>query len=212
MSSEPGRGTLYVISAPSGAGKTSLTHALIARLVKHGVPVAFSVSYTTRAPRPGEKDGVDYHFVDPARFENMIEQGEFLEHASVFGQQYGTGSEATEALLAAGRDVILDIDWQGARQVRERVADAASIFILPPSREELERRLRLRAKDDEAVIAARLRKAADEMAHYAEYDYLVVNDEFERATAALESVFIARRLRREAQLPRLRGILRQLLG
>ena len=211
MSSEPGRGTLYVISAPSGAGKTSLTHALIARLVKHGVPVAFSVSYTTRAPRPGEKDGVDYHFVDPATFDNMIEQGEFLEHASVFGQQYGSGSEATEALLAAGRDVILDIDWQGARQVRERVADAASIFILPPSREELERRLRLRAKDDEAVIAARLRKAADEMAHYAEYDYLVVNDEFERATAALESVFIARRLRREAQLPRLHDMLRQLL-
>lgn len=212
MSSEASRGSLYVISAPSGAGKTSLTHALIARLVKHGVPVAFSVSYTTRPPRPGEKDGVDYHFIDGDAFETMIEAGEFLEHARVFDCYYGTGREATEALLAAGRDVILDIDWQGARQVRERVPAALSIFILPPSREELERRLRLRAKDDEEVIATRLRKAADEISHYAEYDYLVINDEFENATAALESVFISRRLRREAQLPRLRETLRQLLA
>lgn len=212
MSSEASRGSLYVISAPSGAGKTSLTHALIARLVKHGVPVAFSVSYTTRPARPGEKDGVDYHFIEHDAFESMIEAGEFLEHARVFDCYYGTGGEATDALLAAGRDVILDIDWQGARQVRERVPAAVSIFILPPSREELERRLRLRAKDDEAVIATRLRKASDEIAHYAEYDYLVVNDEFENATAALESVFIARRLRREVQLPRLHDTLRQLLA
>lgn len=207
MSSSIAPGTLYVVSAPSGAGKTSLTHALIARLVKQGISVAFSVSYTTRVPRPGERDGVDYHFVDSAAFDAMIAGGEFLEHARVFDRCYGTGRAATEALLTAGQDVILDIDWQGARQVREHVADAVSIFILPPSREELARRLRLRAQDDEAVIATRLRTAADEIAHYSEYDYLVVNDEFEHACAALESILLARRLRRDVQEPRLRRLL-----
>lgn len=207
MSNEGVPGTLYVISAPSGAGKTSLTHALIARLMGRGVSVAFSVSYTTRQPRPGERDGVDYHFVDTATFEAMVEAGEFLEHARVFDHYYGTGRPATDALLGAGQDVILDIDWQGARQVRESVAGSVSVFILPPSRDELERRLRQRGKDDETVIARRLQEAADEISHYREYDYLVVNDEFEQACAALEAILVARRLRCEAQAGRLRGML-----
>lgn len=211
MSSDVPAGRLYVISAPSGAGKTSLTHALIARLSLHRAPVSFSVSYTTRDPRPGERDGVDYHFVCEQRFEDMIEAGEFLEYARVFDRYYGTGYAATVDLLRQGRDVALDIDWQGARQVRSRMPESVSIFILPPSREELERRLRLRAKDDDRVIAARMRQAAEEISHYEEYDYLVVNEDFEHASVALESIFLSARLRREVQAPRLAPILERLL-
>ncbi len=212
MSSDSTGGRLYVISAPSGAGKTSLTHAVIARLTAHRVPVSFSVSHTTRAPRPGERDGIDYHFVSEQQFATMVEAGAFLEYARVFDRCYGTARARTEALLREGRDVVLDIDWQGARQVRERMPEAVSIFILPPSREELERRLRLRAKDDHGAIEARMRRAADEISHYQEYDYLVVNEDFERAVVALEAVFLSARLRREFQAPRLAPMLERLLA
>lgn len=186
-------GNLIIISAPSGGGKTSLTHALLPKLTQHGFEARFSVSYTTRKPRPGEQDGVHYHFVDEATFVNMIERGEFLEHAEVFGRRYGTGRAATEQLLASGLDVILDIDWQGAQQVRQNQPEALSIFILPPSRAELERRLRNRAQDDETTVQQRMAEAHSEMAHHAEYDYLLVNDDFELALTQLESIFVAAR-------------------
>ncbi len=168
-------GNLWIVSAPSGGGKTSLTRALLPRLKALGVEAAISVSYTTRAPRPGEQEGVHYHYVDEARFVEMIAAGDFLEHAQVFGRRYGTGRERTEALLAAGVDLVLDIDWQGARLVRAAMPGARSLFILPPSRGELERRLRDRGTDSDAVIAARMAEATAEMSHYAEYEHLLVN-------------------------------------
>ncbi|GAB3680935.1 guanylate kinase [Salinisphaera aquimarina] len=190
VSTKHTRGQLYVISAPSGAGKTSLTHALIERLERVGRQARFSVSYTTRAARPGEQDGVDYHFVPMADFQAMIEAGAFLEYAQVFDRYYGTSAAETERWIAHGQDVVLDIDWQGARQVRERAPDTISIFIRPPSREELERRLRDRASDDDAAIARRLAEADDEMARADEYDYQIVNDSFEDALAELERIFL----------------------
>lgn len=189
-SSAPRRGQLYVISAPSGAGKTSLTHALIERLAPRGRVVRFSVSYTTRDARAGEVDGVDYHFVPAADFQAMIDAGAFLEYAQVFDRYYGTGAAETERWLAAGQDVVLDIDWQGARQVRARAPGAITIFIEPPSRAELERRLRDRASDDDASIARRLAEADDEMARADEYDHRIVNDHFDDALAALERIFV----------------------
>jgi guanylate kinase len=191
-SSTPRRGQLYVISAPSGAGKTSLTHALIERLARHGRKARFSVSYTTRDARPGEVDGEDYHFVPVADFKAMIEAGAFLEYARVFDRYYGTSAAETERWLAHGQDVVLDIDWQGARQVRKRAPGAITIFIRPPSRDELERRLRARASDDEAQIARRLAEADDELARADEYDHQIVNDDFEEALGALERLFLAR--------------------
>lgn len=188
-------GNLYIVSAPSGGGKTSLTRALLPRLAQSGIEAVISVSYTTRAPRPGEQEGVHYHFVDEATFVSMIDAGAFLEHAEVFGRRYGTGRQRTEQLLASGYDVILDIDWQGARQVRSRIPSAQGIFILPPSLSELERRLRARSQDDEATIARRMREARQEMSHYGEYDYVIVNDDFDRALEQLAAVFIAGRLR-----------------
>lgn len=188
--SDPKRGRLYVVSAPSGAGKTSLTHAVISRLIARGRDVRFSVSYTTRDPRPGERDGVDYHFVDERSFRRMIERGEFLEHARVFDRFYGTGKHETESLLAEGRDVILDIDWQGAGQVRRAVDDVVTIFIMPPSLKELERRLRARGQDDEAAIRRRLAEAEEEIGHMDEFDHIIINSEFERAVDAMERVFV----------------------
>ncbi|MES1946638.1 guanylate kinase [Salinisphaera sp. C84B14] len=185
------RGQLYVISAPSGAGKTSLTHAVIERLAARGRKARFSVSYTTRAARPGEVDGEDYHFVSVADFEAMIAVGAFLEHARVFDRHYGTSAAETERWLAHGQDVVLDIDWQGARQVRARSEDVVTIFIRPPSREELERRLRSRASDDDAQIQRRLAEADDELARADEYDYQIVNDVFDDAVEALEQIFWA---------------------
>ncbi|WP_353251548.1 guanylate kinase [Salinisphaera sp. PC39] len=182
------RGRLFVVSAPSGAGKTSLTRAAIDRLATRGRSARFSVSYTTRAPRVGERDGIDYHFVDDAEFRRLIEAGEFLEHARVFDRRYGTGRGETERLLAAGHDVILDIDWQGAQQVREASDQVVSVFIMPPSLAELERRLRERALDDEADIERRLAEAEEEIAHSGEFDHIVVNDRFEDALAELESI------------------------
>lgn len=190
MNSSPTtRGRLYVISAPSGAGKTSLTHAVIDRLAANGRSLRFSVSYTTRQPRGKERDGVDYHFVSEAVFRKMIERGEFLEHAQVFDRYYGTGRAVTEEMLVAGHDVVLDIDWQGAQQVRAATRDVTSIFIMPPSLDELEHRLRARAMEDDMAIIRRLAEAEEEIAHSSEYDYTVVNDDFETATSELLKLF-----------------------
>ena len=183
------KGRLWIVSAPSGGGKTSLTRALLPRLAALGLPAQISVSHTTRAPRAGEQEGVHYHFIDEAGFVERIAAHAFLEHAHVFGRRYGTARAETEALLAAGRDVILDIDWQGARQVRAAMPDARSVFILPPSRAELERRLRGRGTDADSVIAERMAQARDEMSHYAEYQALVVNDDFETALQELLALF-----------------------
>jgi guanylate kinase len=205
-------GNLFIVSAPSGGGKTSLTRALIPVLKARGIAATISVSYTTRAPRAGEQDGVHYHFVDDARFLDMIAAGEFLEQAHVFGRRYGTGRERTAALLAQGIDVILDIDWQGARQVREQLPQAESIFILPPSLAELERRLRDRSQDDDATIAGRMREAQSEMSHYGEYGYLVVNDQFEPALAELAAIFCAARARLAPQKARQQALIDALLA
>lgn len=181
-------GQLFIVAAPSGAGKSTLVNALLAR--EPGI--ALSISHTTRAPRPGDVDGVQYHFVERAAFDDMVERGEFLEHANVFGNGYGTSRGAVEPALAAGRDVLLEIDWQGAAQVRAKI-HCVSIFILPPSRAELERRLRARGTDDEATIEKRLAASREEIAHAHEFDCIVVNDEFEDAVAALQSIVHAAR-------------------
>jgi len=192
-------GGLFILSAPSGGGKTSLSRALIPYLAQHNAPAEISVSYTTRAPRPGEEQGVHYHFVDVPTFRAMADAGEFLEHAEVFGRHYGTGRQRTDALLTAGLDVILDIDWQGARQVRQQHPEVTSIFILPPSAAELERRLRGRGQDSDDVIAARMAAARAEMSHHDEYDFVVINEDFDRAVAELAAVLLARRLRAPRQ-------------
>jgi guanylate kinase len=182
-------GTLYIVAAPSGAGKTSLTRALLAQ----DPDLVLSVSYTTRPPRPNEVDGVHYHFVSRETFAAMIERGEFFEHAVVHGDLKGTARAPVERALAAGKDVLLEIDWQGARQVRVQRPDAVSIFILPPSLAELERRLRARAADSEATIRRRLDDARRDLAHATEFDYLVVNDDFATALAELQAIVAARR-------------------
>lgn len=205
-------GTLWIVSAPSGGGKTSLTRALLTRLAAQGWPAEISVSYTTRAPRPGEQEGVHYHFVDEATFATMVEHGDFLEHAEVFGRHYGTGLTRTKELLGRGIDVILDIDWQGARQVRARRSDVQSVFILPPSSAELERRLRARGTDSDEVISARMRAARTEMSHHGEYDYLLVNRDFERALDQMSAIFIARRLRSATQQARHEALIDHLLA
>jgi guanylate kinase len=208
----PISGHLTIVSAPSGGGKTSLTRALLPRLAAHGLRARISVSYTTRAPRAGEIDGEHYHFVDEARFVAMINRDEFLEHAEVFGRRYGTGRERTQALLDDGTDVILDIDWQGARQVRGLVPGARSVFILPPSLDELERRLRGRSQDDDATIARRMGDARREMSHFDEYDHLIVNDDFERALDALTAVFLSPHLQQPVQAARHACLIHQLLA
>ena len=199
-------GTLFIISAPSGAGKTSLVNALLQRL--DGVRV--SVSHTTRPQRPGEVDGVNYHFVERAQFETMLEAGDFLESAEVFGNYYGTSQRWVEQTLAGGTDVILEIDWQGAQQVR-RLLPAVSIFILPPGREVLEQRLRGRGQDAPEVIARRLAEAVSEMSHYAEADYLIINDRFDTALDELAAVVSGERLRLPRQLQRHTALIEQLL-
>jgi guanylate kinase len=192
-------GTLFIVSAPSGAGKTSLVKALLGQ--DTGLTVA--VSYTTRAPRPGEIDGVHYHFVDAAVFGAMVADDAFLEYAEVFGNRYGTAEASVRSELEAGRDLVLEIDWQGARQVRARFPAAVSIFILPPSVEVLEERLRGRGQDDARVIASRMAAARAEMSHHSEYDYLAVNDRFDEALAALACIVRAERLRRDPAAARL---------
>jgi guanylate kinase len=204
-------GNLWIVSAPSGGGKTSLSRALIPHLAGLGIPAQISVSHTTRAPRAGEVDGTHYHFVDEPRFLECIEQNAFLEHAHVFGRRYGTARAETEALLNAGVDVILDIDWQGARQVRAALPSAHSVFILPPSRAELERRLRGRGTDAESVITERMAQAREEMSHYAEYGALVVNAIFETAVQELAALFVAARLQQAPQQRRYSPLIAELL-
>lgn len=206
------QGSLFIVSAPSGGGKTSLTRAVLPYLARHGVSASISVSFTTRAPRPGEQDGVHYHFVDEPAFTARIAAGGFLEHAQVFGRRYGTGLQETRALLDAGQDLILDIDWQGARQVRQQWPQAIAIFILPPSVAELERRLRSRSQDSEAVISARMEEAHQEIAHHNEYDYLIVNEDFDTALAELAAIFLEPRLRARRQHDRHAGLIADLLA
>tara|TARA_R110002049_G_scaffold259480_1_gene435313 strand:- start:346 stop:987 length:642 start_codon:yes stop_codon:yes gene_type:complete len=183
-------GRLYIISAPSGAGKTSL----VAALLKADSTIEVSVSHTTRKSRPGEQDGINYHFVDVQSFEKLISEDAFLEHAKVFDNYYGTSRAWIESRLAAGQDVILEIDWQGAQQVRKIMPDAMSIFILPPSKDALRSRLMGRGQDSEEIIERRMSEAESESSHYGEYDYLVINDDFDVALADLVSIFRAQRL------------------
>ena len=201
-------GTLYTVSAPSGAGKTSL----VAALVGQDPELLASVSHTTRAQRPGEVQGVNYHFTTRDQFEQMLARGDFLEHATVFGNLYGTSRSWVMETLAGGMDVILEIDWQGARQVRERIRAAQSIYILPPSRDTLESRLQGRKQDGAEVIGERMRQAVSEMSHWDESDYVVVNDRFDVALADLQAILRANRLRRPAQGMRLSGLIRGLLS
>lgn len=205
-------GGLFVVSAPSGGGKTSLTRASVEQLGKAGITAEISVSYTTRAPRLGEQEGVHYHFIEADAFKAMAARGEFLEHAEIYGQHYGTARTRTEALRAEGRDVILDIDWQGARQIKQQVPDAIGIFILPPSITKLEQRLRARKQDSEEAIARRMAQARAEMAHYKEYEYVIVNKDFEQAMGELVSVFVTRRLRRSSQEMRHKALIAKLLS
>ena len=201
------KGTLYIISAPSGAGKTSLVRELVSNLDD----VVVSVSHTTRTMRDGEQDGVDYHFLDKETFLSMVEHSAFLEHARVFDNYYGTSQKHVEQQLLSGKDVILEIDWQGARQVRRLMQESQSVFILPPSREALRERLQNRGQDGEDVIARRMQDAVNEMSHYAEFDYLVVNDDFDLALQELNCIFSTNRLRQMHQERNLEELLIELM-
>jgi guanylate kinase len=201
-------GTLYIVSAPSGAGKTSLVKELIR--TTRGVEV--SVSHTTRPMREGERDGIDYHFVSIPIFRQMINDHAFVEHAQVFDNFYGTSRSATMDHVKRGADVILEIDWQGARQVREMMPGAVSIFILPPSRAALEERLRNRGQDDDTVIERRMKDAISEMSHYDEFDYLIINDDFDTALAELRAILLARRQHRAPQIAKHRALINDLLA
>ena len=185
------KGNLYIISAPSGAGKTSLVSAIVDTVPN----VAVSVSHTTRPMRVGEVDGRDYHFVSAEQFQTMADNGDFLEHATVFGNSYGTSRQHIQEQLAAGKDVILEIDWQGARQIRQQMDGCASIFIVPPSIQALRERLQGREQDSDDVIESRMREAVSEMTHYPEFDYIVINDDFEQARDELAAIFVSRRMR-----------------
>lgn len=208
MSDATGSGTLFIVAAPSGAGKSTLVNALLGR--EPGI--ALSISHTTRAPRPGDVDGVQYHFVDCAAFEAMVAHGDFLEHAGVFGNCYGTSRGAVEPTLRAGRDALLEIDWQGARQVRTAMPDCVSIFILPPSRTELERRLRARATDSEATIEKRLAASREEISHAHEFDCIIVNDAFEDAVAQMRAIVHAARAGGPLPIERHEALIGQLLA
>ncbi|QDW67076.1 guanylate kinase [Luteimonas granuli] len=203
----PTRGTLFIVAAPSGAGKSSIVNACLAR----DPGISLSISFTSRPPRPGERQGEHYHFVDDARFQRMIDAGDFFEYARVHGDWKGTARQSVEPQLAAGRDVLLEIDWQGARQVRAAVPDAVGVFILPPSRAALDERMRKRGQDSEEVMARRLAAAREEMSHYGEFDYVIVNEDFATAVDEMCAVFTASRLRREAQAIRHAGLIAALL-
>jgi guanylate kinase len=200
---------MFVLSSPSGAGKTTMSR----RLLAGDAGITMSVSATTRAPRPGETHGTDYHFTDQAEFERMALTGELLEWAVVFGNRYGTPRAPVEAALHAGRDVLFDIDWQGTQQLQQTEAggDLVRVFILPPSMAELERRLHARAADSDAVIADRMRRAATEISHWGEYDYVLVNDDPDTCLAEIRTILAAERLRRFRQLG-LAGFVRDMLG
>lgn len=199
-------GNIIIVSAPSGAGKTSLVRELIAR----DTTARKSVSYTTRPRRPAETDGVDYHFVDASTFQEMLESGEFLESAEVHGNRYGTGQKWLEEQRAQGFDIVLEIDWQGAKQVRALMPEAIGIFVLPPSVQSLRGRLTTRAQDSEAVIAARLAAARSEVAHVHEFDYVIINDEFDVAVEDLISIVRSARLQLATQLDRNQDLINSL--
>ena len=201
-------GTLYIISAPSGAGKTSLVKALI----DSEPQIRVSVSHTTRAMRPGEVEGVNYHFVGREQFHAMIDNSELLEHAEVFGNLYGTSQAWVEQTLLEGFDLILEIDWQGAQQVRRLMPQSKSIFILPPTQEALRHRLTNRGQDSGEIIERRMREAVSEMSHYVEYDYLLINDDFAHALSDLKAIFRANQLLQSPQQQRHRGLLSELLA
>lgn len=208
-------GNLFILAAPSGAGKSSLIKALLEKHLStdaHNNAMQVSVSHTTRISRPGEIDGIDYHFVDRAEFESLIEQGAFFEHAEVFGNYYGTSKVVIEQTLRQGVDVFLDIDWQGARQVKAQIPDTATIFVAPPSKEELKRRLTERGQDTPEIIEQRMAKAVSEISHYHEFDFIVVNDNFTAALAELDSIVTTRRLRKEKQIIRHQQLFDNLLG
>jgi|TARA_B110000046_G_scaffold110565_1_gene117816 guanylate kinase len=201
-------GTLYVFSAPSGAGKTTLVKALLEQTIDIGV----SVSHTTRAPRDGEVNGKDYNFVSQDTFKGLIDQSAFLEHAQVFDNFYGTSQIWVEQELEAGRDVILEIDWQGAQQIRQQMPHMVSVFILPPSREELLKRLTGRGTDSQEIIDRRMQDAVSEMSHYGEFNYLIINDDFDTALQELRSIVIARRQRTAVQSQKQQSLLANLLN
>ena len=201
-------GTLYIISAPSGAGKSSLVKAL----TDADEQIRISVSHTTRAMRPGETDGVNYHFVDRAEFVRLVEHGDFLEQAEVFGNLYGTSQSRLQQTLDEGHDLILEIDWQGAEQVRRQMPEARSIFILPPSQQALRQRLTNRGQDSDAIIEGRMREAVSEMSHYVEYDFLIINDDFAHALDDLKAIFRANRLQQRPQQQHFTQLLSELLA
>lgn len=206
-------GNLFILAAPSGAGKSSLIKALMEKYEGNTYsPMQVSVSHTTRQPRPGEVDGVHYHFVSREEFEALIEQGVFFEYAEVFGNYYGTSRVTIEQTLHRGIDVFLDIDWQGARQVKALMPDTCGIFILPPSLEVLEQRLTNRGQDSEEVIAGRMSQAVSEMSHFNEFDYVIVNDDFATALNDLEAIVTSQRLRSIKQQMRYQPLLDELLG
>ena len=202
------RGTLFIVAAPSGAGKSSIVNACLAR----DRNICLSVSFTSRAARPGERDGEHYHFVSADRFEAMIEAGDFFEYAQVHGDWKGTARQSVEPQLAAGRDVLLEIDWQGAQQVKAKVPEAVGVFILPPSRATLEERMRKRGQDSDETIARRMANARGEMAHHGDFDYLIVNEVFDTAVDEMCAIFAASRLRREQQQQRHAALLEALLA
>ena len=192
------RGTLFIVAAPSGAGKSSIVNAVLAR----DPNICLSISFTSRQPRPGERHAEHYHFVSKEAFEGMVAAGDFFEHALVHGDWKGSARQSVEPQLAAGKDVLLEIDWQGARQVRDKVPDAVSVFILPPSRQALEQRMRSRGQDSEAVIAQRLAAAREEMSHYGEFDFVIVNEHFDTAVDEMCAIFLASRVRKDQQVAR----------
>ncbi|MEH6548615.1 MAG: guanylate kinase [Pseudomonadales bacterium] len=208
MNQSIAKGTLYTISAPSGAGKTSLVQALTQKMDHLQV----SISHTTRGKRSGEQDGRDYHFVNTETFTAMLQENAFLEHAQVFENYYGTSQQWVEDRLLAGDDVILEIDWQGAAQIRQKLTDTVAIFILPPSRAALHKRLTGRGQDSEEVIQRRLADAKNEMSHYVEANFLVINDDFDTALEQLQAIFISQQQRLESQNIRYAGLLQELLA
>jgi guanylate kinase len=201
-------GTLFIVAAPSGAGKSSIVNACLAR----DPNICLSISFTSRAPRPGERHAEHYHFIDAPEFQRMVANGDFFEHALVHGDWKGTAKQSVEPQLSRGKDVLLEIDWQGALQVRKQVPEAVSVFILPPSKQALEQRMRARAQDSEDTIVRRLAAAREEMSHYKDFDYVIVNEHFETAVEEMCAIFVASRLRRPAQDARHQDLIAALLA